>query len=190
MQYSSRVFLRDPPSRFHLRYPGGGLMAFPWTRMHRDTQQVLVGMSDRIGALESKPSPTLEREDLDESIKSLNALALSLGAQSDVMQEQLADLAESHKQTMIAVAEGIERVERYERRIKNTVRRAKKELAEQGFEHAGLEAEDTELRLVDGEGGDGEGVPPVPGRVDETQQTPSSIPGVSQETLMRARGRA
>jgi len=189
MQCSSRDFLRAPPSQIYLRSPGGGLTAFPWTRMHRETQQVLLNMSDRIGDLESVPTPILQRADLDESIKSLNALALSLGAQSDAMQEQLAELVQSHKQTMIAVAEGIERVERYERRIKNTVRRAQKELAEQGFTHDGLEAEGEELHLVDGEGGNGERLPPVPGSVDEAESAPSSIPGVSQAILFRARGR-
>jgi hypothetical protein len=60
-----------------------------------------------------------------------------------------------------AVAHGIEHVERVEARIRATVARARAELEDDGRYHPGLEAEARALSLVDGEGGEGRGVPPM-----------------------------
>jgi hypothetical protein len=78
-----------------------------------------------------------------------------------------------------AVAEGIKHVDRVENRIRATVRRAREQLADHGYEHPGLEAEAQELRRSDGAGGREEGVPPVRGDVANGVQTPqlSMFPG-------------
>ncbi|MEE8139189.1 MAG: hypothetical protein V3T81_10035, partial [Thermoanaerobaculia bacterium] len=87
------------------------------------------------------------------------------------------------KDVTFAVAEGIERVDRAERRIHATIKRARKELAESGFESPGLESEAAELQLVDGKGSDPVEVSTVPEAVES-----SSIKGVPAETLRRVRG--
>lgn len=83
----------------------------------------------------------------------------------------------------LAIAEGIDRVDRSERRVKQTVRRAQQKLAAHGFEDDGLEAEADQLRFFDGDGGEGGGMPPVredvggPGPTEEELATWASIPG-------------
>ena len=84
----------------------------------------------------------------------------------------------------VAVAHGIEHVQRTERRIKNTVHRARKELEESGLEHEGLNAEITEISEWDGGGGPAEGLPVMHQDVVPSQ---SSIPGVTSEQLARIR---
>lgn len=48
---------------------------------------------------------------------------------------------------------------RAESRARSVVRDARKELESVGYTHAGVEAAAGELRLIDGDGGEGEGVP-------------------------------
>jgi len=71
------------------------------------------------------------------------------------------------KQLTLAVAEGIEKVERSESRINSVVKSAQKEFKKQGFTTPGIEAEDQQLRLVDGAGSEERGVPPVREKVAE-----------------------
>ena len=85
----------------------------------------------------------------------------------------------------MAVAEGIQHVERVEKRIKGTIRRARKEFADEGYEHAGLEAENSELQHLDGTGGPEGGMLPMPEELGEAQ---SSIPGVTVAQLRTIRG--
>jgi len=87
-----------------------------------------------------------------------------------------------------AIAEGIERTARAERRIGQTIARAKKELKERGFTDAGVEAEDLELHLIDGERSEAGGLQEVPGRLAEPDQQTSSVRGVTVEQMRRARG--
>jgi len=84
-----------------------------------------------------------------------------------------------------ALAEGIQNVDRNNRRIEAVVRRARAELAESGVEHGGLEAEVGDLQLVDVEGGDGPGVRPLLQEVDEapSYDPPSGVPGFSVSEL-------
>ena len=89
---------------------------------------------------------------------------------------------------VVAVAEGIERTDRAERRIRDTVKRARKELKAAGLENPGMEAEAEQLRLVDGDGGADGGLRPLPAPVESAAPEASSIKGVSLETLQRARG--
>lgn len=87
----------------------------------------------------------------------------------------------------IAIDTGVNRVQRSENRVRAIIQGARKELAEHGFEHAGVEAETSELRKVDGEGSDGGRVPPVPENVEATDDAPSSIRGVTIAQLRRAK---
>jgi len=82
----------------------------------------------------------------------------------------------------LALGEGIEQRERNDRRIEATVRRAQKELREHGLEHAGLDAEAHELRLIDAAGGEEEFVQDVPDNVERHQDDnlPSGIPGMTK----------
>lgn len=78
----------------------------------------------------------------------------------------------------LAVAEGIQHVERAENRIRATVRRAREELLDAGFEPSpGLEAEARELRLVDGEGSARRELPAVRAEVEDDGEL-VAIPGV------------
>ena len=100
----------------------------------------------------------------------------------------LKDFDHQIKELTFAISEGIERTDRAERRIRNAIQRARKELASRGFDDPGLEAEAHELRLVDGEGGEQGRLPEVPQDVASDPPPPSSIPGVSAEQLRRRWG--
>ena len=80
-----------------------------------------------------------------------------------------------------AVANGIQQVDKNNRRIEAVVRRARKELEEYGLEHPTLEAEAGDLRLVDAGGSKDERVLEVPGAVeaDFEDRRPSPIPGLT-----------
>ena len=102
--------------------------------------------------------------------------------------EQVEEIEDWRKDIILAVSDGIERTDRAERRIKATVARARRQLAGLGYEDPGLEAEATELRLLDGDAGEKGLVLPVPAQVEETASAPSSVRGVPAETMRRARG--
>lgn len=87
-----------------------------------------------------------------------------------------------------AVALGIQHVDRVQNRINATVGRARKELREHGLESPGLEAEYRDLHIVDGGGGEESPVPAMHEDVGPVADEPSSIPGVSRNQLLKARG--
>lgn len=136
------------------------------------------GILDRIEALESAPAP-------------VPSPALPENYEADI-ETRLALLEKELKHTNLAVGEGIERVDRADRRIKATVARARKELADRGYEDPGLEAEAHELHLVDGDGGEEGGVPAVHGDVAAARAAGatewSSVKGVPAATLRKVRG--
>jgi len=77
----------------------------------------------------------------------------------------------------LAVSDGIARVDRAENRISKTVTSARRLVREAGLEHAGIEAEYTELH-------DGDEPPSEPVEVPKVQEDlglhrPSGIPGVT-----------
>ncbi len=149
-------------------------------------------ISDRLDALESAPPPEYDLDRLrgimagvsGQTNTRLDAAELGILQFTRAMEET----EQRVKDLTFAVAEGIERVDRSERRIHATVKRARKELAEHGFESPRLEAEAAELRSVDGKGGVESEVPSLPAGVGPTSETPSSIKGVPAETLARVRG--
>ena len=148
-------------------------------------RQELDRIISRIEALESTPAPPPPPIPTAEIVAELEARIESHWA---TFPASLAFLEKTLKDTNVAVAEGIERVERTERRIASTVARARKELRESGYDHPGVEAEDHELRKRDGDGSDDGGVQLVPGAVEEDADHPSSIRGVPASTLRRVRG--
>ena len=149
------------------------------------TKRMLDSILLRLEALESTPAPPPPPIPTEAIVAELEARIESHWA---TFPASLAFLEKTLKDTNIAVAEGIERVERTERRIASTVARARKELRESGYDHPGVEAEAHELRNVDGGGGEGGGVPPVPEAVEADADHPSSIRGVPASTLRRVRG--
>ncbi|MEE8488688.1 MAG: hypothetical protein V3S43_00020, partial [Acidimicrobiia bacterium] len=92
-------------------------------------------------------------------------------------------IQDERKDLIVAISEGIERTDRAERRVKNTIRRARKELETRGYVDPGLEAEDLEFRERDGAGGDEAGLRALPAAVAPVPEETSSIRGVSVETL-------
>jgi len=86
----------------------------------------------------------------------------------------------------LAVAEGIERVSRAENRIAKTVTSARRLVAAAGLEHAGIEAEDQELRAADGASSDDQQVLPLSPVLEI--DGPSGVPGLSRNELARLRG--
>jgi len=82
-------------------------------------------------------------------------------------------------QLRLAVSDGIERVDRAEKRVQKTVSGARRLLKENGLEHAGLEAEAEELRSRDGEP-----EPELPEVFEDVEPTgPTGYPGVTHEHL-------
>ncbi len=132
-------------------------------------------VQEGIEALKSRPSPTPEPD------SRIDGLVTGLQEASDALRsyaDGLEDLDRRMVAITLATAEGIERVERAERRIRSTVKRARKELAEQGFESPALEAEDAELRLVDGDGSEADRVPALRDDVEPPGPPPGfAIPG-------------
>lgn len=101
------------------------------------------------------------------------------------LRQRLVELEVDHTQVRAAVAHGIEDIDRVDKRIKATIRRAKDQLEEAGIEHPALNAEAEHFRVIDGDGGNESGLSPVQEDVGEVQ---SSIPGVSAAELAKVRG--
>ena len=142
---------------------------------NKDTRRALETLREQLGGylarlerLESAPTP-------GDRVTNLEELA-------SAQERTLADQQQKTKELTFAVSEGIERTDRAERRIRNAIQRARKELGKLGYEDPGLEAEAHELRIVDGDGGTDGGVPPVSEEVAEVEGAASSIRGVSAET--------
>jgi len=74
-----------------------------------------------------------------------------------------------------AIAEGIERTDRAEKRVQKTVAGARRQLSEAGIDNAPLAAEAAELRSRDEEGSDHRELPPVLEGVGATRRI--RIPG-------------
>ncbi len=99
----------------------------------------------------------------------------------NVIEAKLADLT-------TALDLGVSRVQRSENRIRAIVQGARKELADAGLEHPGIEAEAGQLRELDGGDGKPEPVPAVPVDVED-DYAPSTIPGLTVGEFRRAYSR-
>jgi len=85
------------------------------------------------------------------------------------LQAEVTNLHEVLRKQNAAIAEGIERTARTERRINSTVQRARGELKKQGLEHTGLEEEAAQLQLVDAVGSALPGLHPVLSDLEEPE---------------------
>lgn len=102
----------------------------------------------------------------------------------------MAEMSARIDQLSVAVSEGIQHVGRAEKRIAATIRSARAQLAESGYEDPRVEAEASQLELGDAGRGEIGPVQPVPAIVEADTDPPSSIPGVSSSQLARVRGYA
>ncbi len=154
-------------------------------RARQELARQLDSIAGRLESLETAPAPGPSSVQIDRIMTDV------LGRLTGKV-EELERAGETYelkfKHLGLAVSEGIERVDRSERRIYATIKRARKELKKLGYEDPGLEAENTQLRLVDGEGGSEGGMPVVQGQMDGAADPPSSSRGVSAATLSRVRG--
>ena len=91
----------------------------------------------------------------------------------DQLQAKVADLDGLIGNQNLAIAEGIERVDRSERRVKAAVSRAQERLRRSGYEDDSLEAEAEGLRLVDGDSSEQRELLPL----SESMGEPSSDAG-------------
>lgn len=144
------------------------------------------------------------RKDLDRIVAGLEAVQTALvqvdraqpaeSALTDLTEQvtqvtaEVEDLQHQFKDVLQAVAEGIERTERAERRVQQTVKRARKELKDRDLEDPGLEAEAEQLRIGDGGRSPDIGLQPMPTGVGPAAEAASSIKGVSVAALHRVRG--
>jgi len=98
---------------------------------------------------------------LPAELETCHRLAMEAVAQAQDALSTSSPLEARINHLTLAVAEGIQHVDRAERRIAGVVARSRKLLRESGLESPGLEAEAHDLRLLNGGGGEAEGVPPV-----------------------------
>jgi len=82
------------------------------------------------------------------------------------IQALLAGHALKFTELTLAIDHGISHVDRAQRRINATVQRARDQLAENGVESPGLEAEAADLRTVDGDGSGESELPALPEEVE------------------------
>lgn len=161
-------------------------------RARRELQEALESITYRLDHLESAPEPAYDLDRLQAIMAGVSGKANSrlddLETRLGTIEAPHSQLVERLKNLTFAVAEGIERVARSERRIDATIKRARKELADHGLESQGLEAEAAELQLVDGKRSEEHGVYTVSTDVAPSEDTPSSIKGVPAATLRRVRG--
>lgn len=167
-------------------------MRWPWQKV---SEWDLKRIQARLETVESRPIAT----DYAVAIQNLNDVLGALRERMSALDESVGQVAAahvdletsvavSHKELLFAVEEGIQRTDRAERRIRTTIRSAQKKLAESGLADDAVDAEAVGLRILDEEGEQERGVPPVRESVDDVGDQASSIPGVSLDTLRRARG--
>jgi len=148
---------------------------------NKDTRRALDALREQLGGY-------LARLERVESAPTAGDRVVNLEELASAQERTLADQQQKIKDLTFAVSEGIERTDRAERRIRNAIQRARKELAARGFDDPGLEAEDQELRIVDGDGGGDREVPAVSEEVAAVEPAPSSIRGVSADQVRRRWG--
>jgi len=102
------------------------------------------------------------------------------------LEARVRELERTGDDLLLAVSEGIKNVERAEKRVQATIRRARTELEEGGVSTGALEAEHAEFFPGYADGSDQGELSIVPPAVEPDR--PSSIPGITAEQLARARG--
>jgi len=158
-------------------------MEWPWLKAQRASNAELLDVVR--GCLEASALGKPDAPSPEHFTQELAAIRDDLTA----ARTNITDLRQELGRLTIAVGHGIEHEDRREKRIEATIRRARKQLAERDLEDSGLEAEFDGLSVVDGGGSGGGELPALPEGVAEgAGLAPSSIKGVTQEELSRARG--
>jgi len=147
-------------------------------------KKVLRGILERLECLETAPS----LNDLGDTLGSARTEIVALRAAEDATKTQVDLLEQKFHVLEMAVGDGIERVDRTERRIQNSVKRARQKFKESGHVDEGLEAENAELQLSDGTRGEEQGMPAVREAMAAAPEEPSTIPGVTLEAIKEFRG--
>lgn len=205
-QNSQGLPFYPPPPRTHLRVGGWGRggatvlnlaylkpcifsgfasctdMNWPWTKALNGHLSHLDAVESAIRArldLVDTELASIDTERVLEGYRLMGAEIVKLQTRLGLVEADQEALTKSNKDMLLAIAEGIERTDRAERRVKATIRRAQTELKGRGFEDPGIEAEAQEFRETNGERSEPGGLLPVPADVE----TPSSIKGVSLEAL-------
>jgi len=153
-----------------------------------DLHQELLRNSARLERLESATPPPQPTQELQDLVFQLGKDWAGVGPQVRQLLERVDAIEKDRKDLALAIGEGIERVDRNERRIQNTIRRAKRELAEIGIVDEGLEAEGDAIRDEHADAGDETGVLPMRAAVGDDSEAPSSIRGVPLALLKKFRG--
>jgi len=122
--------------------------------------RVIAHIPETLEPAEDRPAPTSGLEDI------VHKLAMH--------DQELARLT-------LAISDGIQRVDRAEKRVQKSVTGARKLLRENGLEHPALEAEFEELHGEDGDGSETPELQLLPGPVEPDPKT--GIPGVSWAQL-------
>jgi len=144
--------------------------------------------------LRRKPAPwdraIFVLEGIQESLNAIQGTVADFefppaGPVSDIEDPGIAALQRKVEDLTTALGDGILRVQRSENRVRAIVQGARKELADAGFQHAGVEAEAGELHEVDGGNGEPEPVPVVPVDVADNYAA-SPIPGITVGEFRRA----
>jgi len=139
------------------------------------TLTVLIAMIWKVGGgllrMNARQEPLPDPTDAKQAVSDLAKVVWGHGQELDRLK--------------LALSDGIERVDRANKRIEKTVANARRLVAASGLEHPGLEAEAEQLRLADGEPSGPEPVPAMPESLDLPSGRPTGIPGVSFEDLQR-----
>jgi len=121
----------------------------------------LAEIRDRIEAVETAPTPPPWLSRVNAELSAISPEIEKVRGSQGILEDRIAEIEADRKDLVLAIAEGIEKVERAERRIKAAVQRARRQLADSGIIDDGLEAENADLQLVDGGRSEPEEVQPV-----------------------------
>lgn len=156
--------------------------------------------SEEADGLHEGPDPALQNlpedrwgQQLHELAHRVDSLEGQLAALESKLQELGEDTEDRIRRLTAAIAEGIEHVDRSERRVRAVVQRAQQRVRDAGYEDAGLEAEAAELRRIDGEGSGPEGMQTMHEDVGHGQQLPfdwTGVPGEVSASNLRELGLA
>lgn len=143
-------------------------MKLPW-RPPRDPP------SDPVPDSKGEAAAASVQRQLTARVDSIEQLMETCSRRLEEHERDLAELQVRINELTMAVAEGIQHVDRAERRVKATVARARRQLEDSGLESPGLEAEWAELRERDGDGGEERGVQPVREAVEADPSRPVTL---------------
>lgn len=147
----------------------------------------LMGIFSRSDRSKTAPDTGLARE-LEELQAQVRRIRSRLDELEETASSDLESMDDRLKVLTIAIEEGIERVDRSERRVRAVVQRAQRRFADEGYVDAGIEAEAAHLQHLDeGERG-AEGMQTVHEGLDERGPAfdPTGIPGTVTPDILEA----